>query len=76
MHVALIKNVNGGRIHALLPMKTRPFTNFSSGLNFDLIEFFTLKEAFTQFRKVNKRFNACFEQYLLNITFRHDEKIQ
>jgi hypothetical protein len=75
-HIEHIQNIEGGRIDALQPMRTKPFTHFSMGLIFDVLEFFSIKEGFSKFRLVNKRFNASFEQHIVNITFRLEDRIK
>lgn len=75
-HIEHIQNINGGRIDALQPMRTKPFTHFSLGLIFDVLEFFSIKEGFSKFRLINKRFNASFEQHITNITFRLEDRIK
>ena len=60
----------------MLPMRSKPFTNFSTGLIFDVLEFLSVKEGFSKFRLINKRFNASFEQHNINITFRVEDRIK
>jgi hypothetical protein len=64
-HIKHIKDMKTGRVDAIRSSKIQVFKPFSANLMSNLIQFFEIKEAFKKFRRLGKKFNQCFEQFIL-----------
>jgi hypothetical protein len=65
-HIKHIKNIKGGRIDRLLPIKSKPLQNVSKYVLTNVMEFIPVWEGFGKFRQINRKCNECFLQLIQN----------